>query len=1228
MATSKPTTADNVAKGGKLTPKKQPIVSDLFRFATLRTPQLISSSKKSIGFITHPEVTKSHFLKEVTVKTAVDTARDAVAAKLKTYTNAKTRYTEVKDIDRRVYEFSNWLIANRSMVLRADVTARVKDIVPLNEANLLMVWDNLHYQLLTKKSDNIRQACIQMLIAHNFLSLHAKYDAKVHEGKEDDYLTRLANAKVLIDRAFTSKVSLANNTVAQYSRLNNEVEARIQQHIAQERVQALEGSITTLKGLEAQYQKAYQTAYDAARKAHAAEVAKRMAEEQKDYRAIQQKEADLSRIDFRLTDDVTWRFTTPTFNFTFESPFNTAYLKTAATEAKTLINEHQLTDAASITRAISTVENQIKATQTAFVVPQKEKTVVVNGIVIPTTVAQQIKPNCFLVNTRFSRDNFASNKAQFFNGAVKSKVYFTINLGNAAVQIASQEHTLKFGSTEIKSTAAAILNNANTGLVTLELFSDKSFVIGQANYTLSGTLTLTDGKELSYSINVISIKKVNQGCCKLKTDATTGGNTNDNAQPAATGELFGIGKVGVADFRKVEQEVCCYVPGQVSHIENILAREYKERATRNLQRHEVTNETSKEKEAEQLTDTTTTERNEMHSEVSTVMTEDQSQSFGASTGVSGTYGSGPSGSISFNANAYADFNSATSNSVSNNNAQTYAKDVTERALDRIVQRSSKKRTSRMLREFEETNKHGFDNRKGDQHVSGVYRWIDIIYKNRVVNYGKRLMYEFMVPEPARFYKEAIITKGNNDANNAIVLEKPLHPSELSGGIAIHDAKGLSQYNYQQLASYYGVSVKPFPEGEKIIGWDYAFGTPNQWGVYQKSTQLELPEGYESSKWSFRLTGKIHDGGANWGISIGNDFHRGGFEIEGHNNRSISGFTGKLPIAVYFDRYWGGSFTVEVQVKRTNTYLEHWQNETYKNILEAYNERLQAYKESLAAAGVGQTDATKKIRQNPLFNRTLEKRELKRICIEMLTQPYNNPFGQDNYKPTAQDAAPEVKQDANFERHASHVKFFEQAFDWEIMAYLFYPYYWANQQNWKQLFQQTDAADPIFQAFLQSGMARTVIPVRPGFEEAVNYYMETGEIWNGGDLVLDDANDLYVSIAEEMMPTTPISVGTPWITRVPTALTMIQKDTIGLDEQGLPCCKEVTLGTNGEVIFNPIKHENKVFIGGSTTAERTATTTGKPKPVIPKPITPTNPSAGSTQTKPTEEGQSKTPPANS
>ena len=68
-----------------------------------------------------------------------------------------------------------------------------------------------------------------------------------------------------------------------------------------------------------------------------------------------------------------------------------------------------------------------------------------------------------------------------------------------------------------------------------------------------------------------------------------------------------------------------------------------------------------------------------------------------------------------------------------------------------MKRSREERMRRSLERYEEKNEHGFDNKLGTGHVIGIYRWVDKYYKARLINYGKRLMLEFIVPEPAAFY---------------------------------------------------------------------------------------------------------------------------------------------------------------------------------------------------------------------------------------------------------------------------------------------------------------------------------------------------------------------------------------------------------------------------------------------------------------------------------------------
>jgi len=148
-----------------------------------------------------------------------------------------------------------------------------------------------------------------------------------------------------------------------------------------------------------------------------------------------------------------------------------------------------------------------------------------------------------------------------------------------------------------------------------------------------------------------------------------------------------------------------------------------------------------------------------------------------------------------------------------------------------------------------------------------------------------------------------------------------------------------------------------------------------------------------------------------------------------------------------------------------------------------------------------------------------------------------------------------------------------------MSYMFYPYFWADKNDWKELFQLQDAADPLFQSFLQSGMARVVLPVREGFEETVLYYFQTGELWSGQGLVFDSDNELYLSIAEELQEPEG-EIEETWETRVPTTLTIVQQNSAPLNENGLPCYCEneddpmatgnsMLVGENGEAVSNDV-----------------------------------------------------------
>ncbi|MCL1675937.1 hypothetical protein [Elizabethkingia meningoseptica] len=599
---------------------------------------------------------------------------------------------------------------------------------------------------------------------------------------------------------------------------------------------------------------------------------------------------------------------------------------------------------------------------------------------------------------------------------------------------------------------------------------------------------------------------------------------------------FGIRRLGIADYLKVEQSTHAYVEGEVANIENIMAREYREKSTRRLRRSENTTTTSKETEQEKLTDTTTATRFEMQTEIAKMLQESNDASFSASSGFE-KWGA------SFNvASGYANHRSKED---STRQATTQAQDITERALDRVVSKVREERIEKITEEFEENNSHGFDNRKGDKHVVGVYRWVDKLMKNQIFNYGKRMMFEFMVPQPSKMHNLALQT-----IKSARVIEKPVDPRN-AGEKSIKDYTFLTNdYLLRYWTGYYNVEIEERPQETKTLAWTYSFSKndPQAMSV-SKDQKLEIPNNYKATGFNLSFTGREYEA-ANYGISVANQTFNSANGPSFPLYRGLPNITDEISISMYFDRYWAGSVNIVVDLIIAQEIRLDWLQRTYNAIINAYEKAMTIYNQSIAEE---EARATNIKENNANFYRQIEQDVLKHNCIAYMVDP--NLLGTKLYNIKDESLETyEVLKKKLLDDYAALVKFMEQAFEWDIMSYNFYPYFWGNKADWQSLY-QSESIDPLFRSFLQSGMARVVATVRPGFEDAVQFYMATGKIWSGGEVpVIGDP--LYLSIVDEMRETPGDKYGKAWITRIPTALTILQAESIGLKvEHALPFTQE-------------------------------------------------------------------------
>lgn len=576
-----------------------------------------------------------------------------------------------------------------------------------------------------------------------------------------------------------------------------------------------------------------------------------------------------------------------------------------------------------------------------------------------------------------------------------------------------------------------------------------------------------------------------------------------------------VAPAGIGDLLVVKQFLKRYEARELAHIENILKGEYKERMHRRQRTTEETITVETEVKREEERDLQTTERFELKTEASQVQKEDTSLKIGLA--VSGKYGP----VVEFKATT--DFALNTSKEEATKVATSYSKDVTSRATSRIFERRREERILKTIEVFEEKNTHGIDNKLGTDHVVGQYQWIDKVYEAQVFNYGKRLLFDIMVPEPAAFLLHA--TSSQPKAGAALVKPAPFTLTPLD----------ISEWNYGYYVKQYQVSgVTPPPQPYLALGKAVEGKGTEDDGV-TKLLEIPLPDGYQAVGYQWQWQGNLWSGGT-MGIHI---------LPEPIDNR-----VGSIVLAVKTRRMEAFTVSIAIHCQRTQRSLDDWKLKTHAAILQAYLKLVRDYEERLAALEV---QAAQQIQgRNPLENERLIRTELKKGAISVFTEQHYDLFG-------AITVSPQGYPQANLPEAAAegkYIRFFEQAFEWEQMMFFYYPYFWGRKANWLKRALLQDV-DPLFADFIKAGSARVVVSVRPGFERAIAHFLDTGEIWDGGDLP-DITSPLYLSIIEEIRerdkaPGAEVPQGDPWDVRLPTTLVRIR------DKASLPEWKKNAQG---------------------------------------------------------------------
>jgi hypothetical protein len=610
-----------------------------------------------------------------------------------------------------------------------------------------------------------------------------------------------------------------------------------------------------------------------------------------------------------------------------------------------------------------------------------------------------------------------------------------------------------------------------------------------------------------------------------------------------------IKPVGEGDLLIVKQQLIRYQGGDIAHIENVLQGETRNREHRRTRRTEEFHLFEEEIKTEEERDLESTERFEVQRETEETLTRQSNLETGLN--ISASYG--PIVQIDSNLN----YSLEKSKEHSKRYASELSKEIINKSVSKLSEKIREKRTMRIIEENEEKNQHAFA--AGDSHVIGVYQWVDKVYEAQIFNYGLRTIYDIMVPEPGAFLWEAM--KRNLAEEIGIVKPIPFNKKP----------RQIRRYNYGRYIKRYQVrDVEPPPEEiiyiSKTLKPPAETGDSSNSGIFTDATEIEiLPDGYEAIQPAYitiQATQKDAAAKGHLGVTLGT--FQGSATITGTeiNNKFMSALfyawdeglpnlSGSIPFTVLTKNVAAYTINTVIKCKCTRRKFREWQHDTHAKIMQAYLHQKAEYEEKIITRVI--QEGVEIAGRNPAANRKLEKNELKKACISLITQQHFDDF---NSIEEGSNGLPQINI-SQAEIEGPYIRFFEHAFEWENMTYVLYPYFWGRKSElneegevinnkWKERIQFQDV-DPKFADFITAGAARVVIPARPGFEVLIEHFRTTGEIWEGGELP-EITDEMYLPIIEEMKEQlgapgkeVPWNEEQTWEVTVPTTLVRIRPD---------------------------------------------------------------------------------------
>jgi hypothetical protein len=599
------------------------IKSTLFRFVSYRAPELIDDLETNPLFATQKDDDFGVFNQAIQTMPNGSTKTTILKDTAASFTSQVLTTASIKALNTDLYTLSVWLAKNKNRATETEIETEANRVV--NKAlNLEQVWDNLFYQIITHADFYAKEILMQLLVAHHVCnSANGSF-------KEKALAKVVLSEEIFVDKNKDTSSSARINGTGEVPFANPVFQKLEKQIVAKENIQVLKQLQKELKEAEKVYNTEYQEAYESAYKSfYEGSIKPELDRYQADVDAETASYCatanpsiphDPNNPCHQLPSVPFPRL--PDFSFSFREPLDDAFLagflsSQSYNAFRELVNPSarpedegaplnglstaRLAQNATHQDAINTAEDLMGyENQQASLhgVDSGSTSLVVGGALfnVPNTPSP-LQP--------FEYEIKVSNKG--LNGVTALRLQIMLGIPSSAWEIDNVQYKMtRVDNTFETYTASsvthfpsydALLSLNMTGITDnlKEFMVTFQFANGQ-----TADATIPDFNLASIYRNFIAFPETNPGDIKGPAGNTSAVEPINSFIPTS----FGIRQIGIAGYNKVEQSIQGYIEGEVSHIENIMAREFKEKSTRRTRKSEITESKTSETEKEQLTDTT------------------------------------------------------------------------------------------------------------------------------------------------------------------------------------------------------------------------------------------------------------------------------------------------------------------------------------------------------------------------------------------------------------------------------------------------------------------------------------------------------------------------------------------------------------------------------------------------------------------------------------------------